>query len=126
MARDLNALVKISRTINSTRDPQELQRNLLECIFEVVPADFGAILLMDQAEDEPTSICSYDREGRDTQQVSVSRELVQRTAVGAVRRHRRRCGRLACRGKRHVRRPGRSAAHHRRCLSRLVGIRAQV
>ncbi|MGA9565003.1 MAG: FHA domain-containing protein, partial [Candidatus Korobacteraceae bacterium] len=66
MARDLNALVKISRTINSTRDPQELQRNLLECIFEVVPADFGAILLMDQAEEEPTSICSYDREGGDS------------------------------------------------------------
>ena len=79
MARDLNALVKISRTINSTRDPQELQRNLLECIFEVVPADFGAILLMDQAEEEPTSICSYDREGGDSKQVSVSRELVQRT-----------------------------------------------
>ncbi len=79
MARDLNALVKISRTINSTRDPQELQRNLLECIFEVVPADFGAILLMDQAEEEPTSICSYDRAGGDSKQVSVSRELVQRT-----------------------------------------------
>jgi two-component system, NtrC family, response regulator HydG len=79
MARDLSALVKISRTINSTSDPQALQRNLLECIFEVVPADFGAILLMDQAEDEPTSICSYDREGRDAQQVSVHRELVQRT-----------------------------------------------
>ena len=79
MARDLSGLVKISRTINSTRDPQELQRKLLECIFEVIPADFGAILLMDQAEDEPTSICSYDREGRDGRQVTVSRELVQRT-----------------------------------------------
>jgi transcriptional regulator with GAF, ATPase, and Fis domain len=78
MARDLTALVKISRTINSIRDPQELQRKLLECIFEVVPADFGAILLIDQPEDEPTSICSYDREGRDAQQVSVRRELVQR------------------------------------------------
>jgi transcriptional regulator with GAF, ATPase, and Fis domain len=79
MARDLSALVKISRTINSTSDPQALQRNLLECILEVVPADFGAILLMDQAEDEPTSICSYDREGGDAQQVSVHKELVQRT-----------------------------------------------
>ena len=78
MARDLDALVKISRTINSIRDPQELQRQLLERIFEVVPADFGVILVIDQPEDEPASICTYDREGRDSQQVAVRRELVQR------------------------------------------------
>ena len=78
MARDLDALVKISRTINSIRDPQELQHRLLERIFEVVPADSGAILLIDQPEDEPTSVCAYDREGRESPEVSVRRELVQR------------------------------------------------
>ena len=78
MARDLDALVKISRTINSIRDPQELQHQLLERIFEVVPADTGAILLIDQPEDEPTSVCAYDREGRESPEVSVRRELVQR------------------------------------------------
>ncbi len=78
MARDLDALVKISRAINSIREPQELQRQLLERIFEVVPAEFGVILIIDQSEDEPASICAYDREGRDSQQVAVRRELVQR------------------------------------------------
>ena len=78
MARDLDALVKISRTINSIRDPHELQHQLLERIFEVVPADKGAILLIDQPEDEPTSVCAYDREGHESPEVSVRRELVQR------------------------------------------------
>ena len=78
MARDLDALVKISCTINSIRDPQELQHQLLERIFEVVPADIGVILIIDQPEDEPTSICTYDRKGGDSPEVSVRRELIQR------------------------------------------------
>src|ERR671931_192184 len=45
MARDLSALMKISTTINSIRGLEELQRRLLELIFEVVPAERGAILL---------------------------------------------------------------------------------
>jgi Nif-specific regulatory protein len=78
MARDLDALVKISRTINSIRDPQELQHQLLERIFEVVPADIGVILIIDQPEDEPTSISTYDRKGGNSPEVSVRRELMQR------------------------------------------------
>jgi Nif-specific regulatory protein len=78
MARDLDALVKISRTINSIRDPQELQCQVLERIFEVVPADVGVVLVIDQPEDEPASICTYNREGRDPKQVAVRRELVRR------------------------------------------------
>jgi two-component system, NtrC family, response regulator HydG len=78
MARDLNALVKISQTINSIRDSTQLQHRLLECIFEVVPAEAGAILLLDQPEDEPASIVAYDRDNTDSPAVTVSREMVQR------------------------------------------------
>ena len=78
MARDLNALVKISHTINSIRDPDALQQSLLECIFEVVPADFGAILVLDQPEDEPASVCAFHREDHNTAQISIRRELMQR------------------------------------------------
>ncbi len=78
MARDLNALVKISQTINSIRDPDALQETLLECVFEVVPADFGAILVLDHPDEEPTSICTFERDGRDSPPVSIRRELVQR------------------------------------------------
>jgi Nif-specific regulatory protein len=43
-----------------------------------VPADIGVILIIDQPEDEPTSICTYDRKGGDSPEVSVRRELMQR------------------------------------------------
>src|SRR5712691_7652396 len=43
MARDLSALMKVSTTINAIRGVEELQRTLLELLFEVVPAERGAI-----------------------------------------------------------------------------------
>lgn len=45
MARDLSALMKISTTINAIRGVEELRKTLLELLFEVVPAERGAILL---------------------------------------------------------------------------------
>ena len=47
MARDLSALMKVSTTVNAIRGVEELQKTLLELLFEVVPAERGAILLMD-------------------------------------------------------------------------------
>jgi len=61
MARDLNALFKITNTINSIRDPDHLQGKLLELIFEVVPAETGAILLMSQVDEEPKAAHTYER-----------------------------------------------------------------
>jgi len=78
MARDLNALVKISRTINSIREVGELQRNLLECVFEVVPAGLGAILLMDQADVDPESTRTLSRESGRRDDVEIPHQLVQR------------------------------------------------
>lgn len=45
MARDLSALMKISTTINAIRGVEELRKTLLELLFEVVPAERGAVLL---------------------------------------------------------------------------------
>ncbi|MBK8147031.1 MAG: sigma 54-interacting transcriptional regulator [Acidobacteria bacterium] len=47
MARDLTAILKISTTINTIRDAGELETAMLELIFEVVPADSGAIVTVD-------------------------------------------------------------------------------
>jgi transcriptional regulator with GAF, ATPase, and Fis domain len=48
MARDLSALMKVSTTINAIRGLEDLQKKLLELLFEVVPAARGAILLTDE------------------------------------------------------------------------------
>ncbi len=51
MARDLSALLKISAKINSLRKIETLQTELLNEIFEVIPAQSGAILMIDENED---------------------------------------------------------------------------
>ena len=79
MARDLNALFKIANAINSQRDLESLQKGLLQLIFEVVPADAGAIQIIDNAEGQPNSTVTWRREHRDVPEVNVRHELVLRT-----------------------------------------------
>jgi transcriptional regulator with GAF, ATPase, and Fis domain len=79
MARDLAALFKIANVINSIRDAELLQRELLELIFEVVPADDGAVLLLSDPDDlEAGSICTWNREHGAGRLIECQRELVHR------------------------------------------------
>jgi transcriptional regulator with GAF, ATPase, and Fis domain len=62
VARNLNALLKISRIVHAIRDLEELQTQLLNLIFEVVPAGRGAILLAEGAGSEFTSLFTRARQ----------------------------------------------------------------
>ncbi|HEX3559987.1 MAG TPA: sigma 54-interacting transcriptional regulator [Pyrinomonadaceae bacterium] len=75
LARDLTLLVKISTIINSIREPEELQRELLRFVFEVVPAERGAILLVGE-EGEPVSEFGLERDADAGGTVKVSRTVV--------------------------------------------------
>jgi len=79
MARDLNALFKIAKAINSQRDLESLQKGVLQLIFEVVPAEAGAIQIIDNPEGQPNSTVTWKREDRDVPEVNVRHELVLRT-----------------------------------------------
>ncbi len=79
MARDLNALFKIAKAINSQRDLESLQKGLLQLLFEVVPADAGAIQIIDNADGHPNSTITWTREDREVPEIDVRRELVLRT-----------------------------------------------
>jgi len=46
MARDLAALLRISTAISGIRNPEDLEARVLEMIFEVMPVQRGAILLV--------------------------------------------------------------------------------
>ena len=61
VARDLGALCKIGSRINLLRHTKELQHEILNSIFEVVPVDRGAILLS-QGDNEFSSLYGRDRE----------------------------------------------------------------
>jgi Nif-specific regulatory protein len=77
MARDLSALMKVSTTINAIRGLEELQKKLLELLFEVVPAERGAILLADEEPGEFGSMIGMDRYGKLDQTIKVSRTIAQ-------------------------------------------------
>ena len=78
MARDLVALFRISNVINSIRDSELLQRELLRLIFEVVPANDGAVVLQTDLDEETDSICTWSRRPDATQKIEIQRELVHR------------------------------------------------
>jgi transcriptional regulator with GAF, ATPase, and Fis domain len=76
LARDLTLLVKISTAINSVRGTEALQRELLRFVFEVVPAERGAILLLGEGG-EVVSEFALEREGGRGEAVRVSRTVVR-------------------------------------------------
>jgi transcriptional regulator with GAF, ATPase, and Fis domain len=76
-ARDLNLLLKIATGIGGIRDRDSLQWQLLGFIFDVVPAERGAVLLCDNP-DEFTSTAAWDRVRGPGHPVRVSRTMVQR------------------------------------------------
>ncbi|MBZ5684545.1 MAG: sigma 54-interacting transcriptional regulator [Acidobacteriia bacterium] len=78
VGRNLNALLKISRVVHAIRDLEELQAQLLDLIFEVVPAGRGAILLSDGDGQEFNSLYARTRQGGQPQLVRVSRTIARK------------------------------------------------
>ena len=77
MARDLTAFFRIANMINSTRDVQVLQRELLELICEVIPASQAAIALRPNATEDFSPPCTWNREGVALPDLQIRDELVQ-------------------------------------------------
>jgi len=82
-ARDMNSLVKIATAIGGIRDQESLQWQLLGFVFDVVPAERGAVLLCDHP-DEFTSTAAWDRVRGPGHPVRVSRTVVQRVLKDRV------------------------------------------
>jgi Nif-specific regulatory protein len=84
IARDLNTLLRISASINSLRDSQELQKRLLDLIREVAPAEREAILLANTNQDRFSSACGWSKStGYDTS-VKVSATITKQVLLDGV------------------------------------------
>jgi Nif-specific regulatory protein len=81
---DLNALLRISKAVNSVRGLEALEKQVLESIFEVAPADRAAILLGGQGLEEWTSVFGWDRRAGPNQAVQVSRTIVSQVLSEGV------------------------------------------
>jgi transcriptional regulator with GAF, ATPase, and Fis domain len=77
VARNLNALLKISRVVHSIRDLDELQEQILNLIFEVVPAERGAILLDGNGDEKFASVFARHRIAKSALPVPISRTIAR-------------------------------------------------
>jgi transcriptional regulator with GAF, ATPase, and Fis domain len=78
VARNLNTLLQISRAIGSLRDEAALPWQLLAMIFDVIPAERGAILMTADGSPEIRSQVAWDRVHGPDHPVPVSQGMVQR------------------------------------------------
>jgi transcriptional regulator with GAF, ATPase, and Fis domain len=78
LSRNLSALLRISTAIASLRDPDALQWQLLGMVFDVVPAERGALLLLDPVTREICSHVAWDRALGPDQPVHISQAVLQR------------------------------------------------
>jgi transcriptional regulator with GAF, ATPase, and Fis domain len=78
LARNLNALLTISRIVHSIPDLDELQSQILALVFNVAPAERGAILLDGKNGREFNSVFARNRDTGNERPVRVSRTIAQR------------------------------------------------
>ena len=76
--RDLSVLLRISTAISSIQGVEALERALLESIFEVVPAERGALLLTGRESDEVASTFGLEKDAGPNRGIKVSRTIVLR------------------------------------------------
>jgi transcriptional regulator with GAF, ATPase, and Fis domain len=77
LGSNLNALLKISRVVHSISDLDQLQAQILELIFEVVPAERGAILLDGKGNEKFSSLFAHPGPARGGEPVRVSRTITR-------------------------------------------------
>ena len=84
--RDLNALLKISRSLNSLRRVEEIERQVLASVLEVAPANHAAILLVEEGTADFTSVLVFDRvTGKESAApVNLSRTVLSRVLEEGV------------------------------------------
>jgi Nif-specific regulatory protein len=84
VARDLNALLKISATINSIKDLRELQYELLKMILDVIPAEREAVLLVDESHETFMSVCGWNRLTGPNDSIKVSKTITNQVLHDVV------------------------------------------
>jgi len=77
MGRNLNALLKISRVVHSISDLNQLQAQILELIFDVVPAEHGAILLDSTGSEKFSSLYLHPQPRKREEPMRVSRTITR-------------------------------------------------
>ena len=78
IARDLNALLKISTSLSTLRELAQLQRELLESLLDTIPAERGAILLTKENSEELLASYAIDKKLQAQQPIRISRSVADK------------------------------------------------
>jgi pSer/pThr/pTyr-binding forkhead associated (FHA) protein len=78
VARDLNALLKISTLLSTIQELASLQRALLETVLETIPAERGAILLVKENSEELLSSYAIDKRLQAQQPIRISQSVANK------------------------------------------------
>jgi transcriptional regulator with GAF, ATPase, and Fis domain len=84
IARDLNALLKISTKLNRISDLSKLQSELLALIVEVIPAERAAVLLVGETDDPFESICAWSKVKGEDNSIRVSQTITSQVVLECV------------------------------------------
>src|SRR5215831_14268160 len=84
LARDLAAVLRISTAIKGIKKAEELQRRVLDMMFEVLPIERGAILLNGHHSDEFVSGAYRDRVSDVSEPFRISRTIARRVLRDGV------------------------------------------
>ncbi|HKR15472.1 MAG TPA: sigma 54-interacting transcriptional regulator [Pyrinomonadaceae bacterium] len=76
VARDLDALLEISMSLSTMRDLASLQRTLLETVLQTIPADRGALLLVNGNAEETSY--GIDKRSQSEQTIQISRAVAEK------------------------------------------------
>jgi len=77
VARNLNLLLKIASRISGIRDCESLAWQLLGLTFDAIPAERGAVLLLDNDSDEFSAAAAWNRASGPAHPVQVNGALVR-------------------------------------------------
>lgn len=78
IARDLNALLKISTMLSTVRELTQLESTLIQTLLETIPAERGAILHVQEDSGEVVASYGAHKVPRPEQPVRISRSVVQK------------------------------------------------
>lgn len=74
---DLNVLIKLGKAINEIKETEALKYKILEIILEFIPAQRGAILVVDEDLSEPQVVCVLAKGFSDAAPMQISRTVSQ-------------------------------------------------
>lgn len=86
LSADLKVLTKIGQALDEIQTSEELQQKLLEIILELIPAERGAIILLNHDFASPNSVCVLNKVKLSNEPMHISRTITnlvlsEKTAV---------------------------------------------